>query len=70
MIHHGKVDFRYPRIGARIKFFSNGYDAFRIGSYIGNTENGSMILDTDIYNLLPIEFKTEIIPITQEFVVL
>jgi len=64
---HGKIDFRYPKLFAHIQVFKEGFNPGRTGVYVGNTPSGKMILDMDPNNLLPPEYKTEIISITDEF---
>jgi hypothetical protein len=63
----GKIDFRYPRLNKRIQVIKEGFNPGRTGIYIGNTPSGQMILDMDPNDLLPPEYKIEIISITDNF---
>ena len=64
---HGKIDFHYPRLYAHLQIIKDGFNPGRTGIYVGNTPSGKMILDMDPNNLLPPEYKTEIISITDNF---
>lgn len=48
-----KPNFKYPRIGAKIKIPGAGFDPDRFGYYVGKNKSGQLILNMDLKNLLP-----------------
>jgi len=64
------VDFRYPRVGARLLVYGSGFNPDRVGIYQGNTDTGDLILDMDTRNMLPDEMKLFVLPKYSPFKVL
>ena len=62
-----RANFRYPRIGARIKVMAEGFNPERIGYYTGNDHKGDLILDMDPENHLPEDRKFETISQFSDF---
>ena len=54
-------NFEYPKPGSKIRIKGTKFDPDRFGFYVGKNRNGDLILDMDKTNILPDDFKIELI---------
>jgi hypothetical protein len=64
-----KINFRYPRVGARIRIKPEGFNPAREGIYTGNDNTGKMIVNLDPNNHLPdgSPYKQDLLSILDDF---